>query len=206
MSRDLPGGLGAAFEATEITPAFLVELQWPGGTVRAWNGYHLLAWNLVNWTATGHLGGIGEIKESTEGGANGTQISLSGIPTALITEALRNDSQGRRARIYLGFLVDDGFVIDPYLLFDGLIDFATIQSQGETSTITVNLEKEFIDNRTNARRLNHQDQLIDYAGDLGFEYVAALANKQFTWGKTTVFPTTGGGSGGGSGELVNMDN
>lgn len=197
MSRTLPAGLGVALAGAQLAPAFLVELDWPDGTVYVWNGYYILNWNAVAWQPTGHLGGIAEVRESSELGANGVQLSLSGIPNALVAEALANNSQGRPARIYFGVIGAGGFTIDPYLVFDGLIDFPNIVQNGDTSTITVNLEKEFIDNRSNARRWNHEDQQIDYPGDLGFQYVAALANKQFTWGKATPVTYPAGGNDGG---------
>ncbi len=44
------------------------------------------------------------------------------------------------------------------------------------------LEKELIDRRTNSRRRTHEDQQIDAPGDLYFQYVAGLAQKQVVWG------------------------
>lgn len=204
MSRTLPAGLATALAANEVAAVFLVEVQWPDGTIYMWNGYYTMNWNGHPWLGLGHLGSIAEIKESADTAANGVQLVLSGIPSALITEALRNDTQGRRSRIYFGVISPGGFVIDPYLVFDGLIDYPSLTDEGETSTLTVFLEKEFIDNRSAARRLTHQDQQIDYPGDLGFEYVAGLANKSLTWGKATVYPAaTGGGAGEGDGEFTN---
>lgn len=194
--RTLPTGLDAALSAVEVAPIFLVELDWPTGTVYAWNGYHVLNWNGIDWQPTGHLGGIAEIKESSDGTVNGTQLSMSGISAASIEEALENDSQGRPARIYHGVLSSTGFTIDPYLVFDGLIDFPSIVRNGSTATITVNLEKELYDDRSSVRRWNHEDQQIDFPGDLGFEYVAGIANQQFTWGKATT-PTHSGELGNG---------
>lgn len=204
MSRDLPIGFLALVSAQKVAPVFLVELDWPGGTMLLWNGYYTLRWDGVDWLPLGHLGGIAEIKESSDLGANGVQLSLSGIPTALIASALANDSQGRAARIYFGVISPGGFTVDPYCIFDGMIDYCSIVINGDTSSISVFLEKEFIDNRSNARRWNHQDQQIDYPGDLGFEFVAALSNKQFTWGKATQF-ASGGPAEGSGGEFSGGD-
>jgi hypothetical protein len=195
VSRTLPTGLNTALTAVTVAPVFLVELAWPNTTIRLWNGYHTLAWNSVNWSGVGHLGGISEVKESSDLSATGTVLTLSGIPSSLISEVLRNDALGCPAKIYFGVLTAAGFSIDPYLVFDGMMDAPNISSDGNTSTITLPLEKELIDNRGSARRYTHEDQQIDYPGDLGLEYVAGLQNKDFTWGKATIY--AGGGAGGG---------
>src|ERR1044072_7703574 len=206
MSRTLPTGLGTALAAVEVAPVFLVELDWPTGTVYAWNGYHDLSWNGHTWIGTGHLGGISEIKESNDLGATGTVLTLSGIPSAQIAQALRNDALGLAAKIYVGVLSASGFSIDPYLAFDGMIDAPNINTDGDQSTITIPLEKELVDNRSNARRYTHEDQQLDYPGVLGLEYVTGLQNKDFTWGKATVFANDGGGNGSddGNGDLQNQ--
>lgn len=188
MSRTLPTGLGTALAAVEVAPVFLVQLNWPTGIVYAWNGYHNLVWDSKTWVGTGHLGGISEIKESSDLGANGTVLTLSGIPSAQIAEALRNDSLGMPAKIYFGVLTAAGFSIDPYLVFDGMIDAPNIVTDGDTSTITLPLEKELVDNRSTSYRYTHEDQQLTYPGDLGLQYVTGLQNKDFTWGKATIYP------------------
>lgn len=183
MSRTLPTGFAALTEAKVFRPVFLVELQWPGGTIYVWNGYGTISWDGHTFTGTGHLGTISQIGESSDLAANGVTLQLSGIPSSLLVEALANDSQGRTAKIWLGALAKDGsFAADPYQIFEGVIDICPIEDAGETSTISVKLEKELIDRRINNRRYTHEDQQIDYAGDLFFKYVAGLVDKEVTWG------------------------
>jgi hypothetical protein len=186
MSRSLPTGFAALTEGDVFRPVFLVELAWPSGTVNAWNGYGSISWDSKTWVGTGHLGAISDIGESSDLAANGLTLQLSGIPSSLITEAMADDSQGQPAKIWLGCLAKDGtFAADPYLIFDGVIDVCTLQDDGPTATIQVKIEKELIDRRLNNRRYTHEDQQIDYAGDLFFEFVAGLADKEITWGTKT---------------------
>ena len=199
MSRTLPSGLDTALAAATVYPVLLVELAWPTGTVRCWSGYHDLSWGGHTWTGTGHLGSVSDIQESSVLEQNGVQLILSGIPSSVIANALENNAQGQPAKIYFGVLNGSGFTVDPYLVFDGLIDVATIQDDGTTATVTIQLEKELYDDRSAARRYTHEDLQLDYAGDMGLEYVAALANRQFTWGKTVASPAGGGGNSGGGG-------
>lgn len=186
MSRTLPTGFATKAESPEFLPVFLVELHWPSGTVYVWNGYGTISWNGHTWTGTGHLGTISEIRESSSGKATGCTLTLSGIPSQSIIDALANDSQGQPGYIYLTSMNRAGvFEFDPYQVFDGVIDICPMQEDGQSATISVQLEKELIDRRTHNRRRTHEDQQIEYAGDLYFEYVAGLATKVVNWGAAT---------------------
>lgn len=204
MSRTLPTGLASALQARTIPAAFLVEIDWPDGTVYVWNGYHNLSWNAQTWLGIGHAGQIGEVKESGDLAANGMVLQLSGIPSANIAEVLRNDTQGRPGRVYFGTIDGAGFTIDPVCIFDGVIDITPYSNDGKTATISVNLEKEFIDNRSSAARYTPEDQKRTYPTDLGLDFVPGMAGQTTNWGKNTTAPggPAGGGGGDGSGDLV----
>jgi hypothetical protein len=186
MSRNLPTGLDTATAAASLSPVILVDLTFPAGNVRCWNGYGNITFGSNTFTGTGYLGTISEIKETRDGAANGIQVSLSGIPSSLVSLALVNNSQGQPAKVYLGVLNSSGtFSVDPYLIFDGVIDTCPISDDGKTATITVKLEKELIDTRTRGRRYTDEDQKIDYPTDNGLEYVAGLQQLNIVWGKAT---------------------
>lgn len=188
MSRDVPTGFNAAVEAATVYGIILVELHWPSGIARASNAYHVINWNGVDWQPTGHLGSLSDISETGDGTANGMKLTLSGLSPSAIAQAQENDSQGLPARVYFGVISATGFTIDPYCVFNGLIDFASIMIEAGSASVSISLEKELYDDRSNARRWNHEDQQIDFPGDLGFEFVASIASKQFTWGKATMAP------------------
>lgn len=196
MSREMPTGLDALLLLKTVPCAFLVELDWPDGTVYMWNGYHSLVWNGHTWLGLGHVGGISEVRESADTAANGLVLTLSGVPSANVAEVLRNDTQGRPAKVFFGVLNVDGFSLaDPICIFDGVIDNPSISDDGTTATIEVPIEKEFIDTRSSSARYTHEDQKQRYPADLGLQFVAGLAEKTITWGKATVYPVTGGGDG-----------
>lgn len=200
MSRDLPAGAAAAFAAQKVPPIFLVELQWPTGTVYAWSGFGNITWDGHTFVGTGTLGKISEVRESREGGANGMILSLAGVNSSELARSLEDDSQGRPGKVWVGTLAANGTLAhDPYLLFDGIIDVCPTEDSGETATISVYLEKELIDTRTRGRRYTHEDQQLDYPGDLFFQYVAGLAEKDVQWG-TANAPAGGAAPGSGSGD------
>jgi hypothetical protein len=183
MSRTLPTGFATLTEQTVFRPVFLAEIDWPGGMVRFWTGYGNLTWNGHTWTGTGNLGGISPISENRDQRANGLTLSLHGLPSDLVAEVLANDAQGRSGKLYLAGLAADGTLgADPYLIFDGMIDVTPAEDSGKDATISVRLEKELVDRRARSRRSTHEDQQIDYPGDMFFEYVAGLQDKSFNWG------------------------
>lgn len=186
MGRDLPTGFSAKTEAAVFNPALLVELDWPGGMVRAWSGYGSLVWDGKTFLGVADHGGVSQIREATDGRANGMMLTLSGIPSSLVPEILSNDAQGRSGRVYVAALDDDGALsVDPYLIFDGFIDVTPFEDSGNTASISVALEKERINRRTQSRRRTHEDQQIDSPGDGYFRYVAGLATKSANWGGKT---------------------
>jgi hypothetical protein len=187
MSRPLPTGYASAATVKLSKPIYLVELDWPTGTVYAWTGYGNLVWDSKTFVGTGTLGAIGAAKESGDLAANGATLSMSGIPQSLIALALRNDTQGLPGRIWRGLLADDGtLVCDPYQVFEGQINLPVITDAGVTATISIQLEKELVDNRTGARRYTKEDQQIEYPSDTFFDFIAALPTKVVTWGGPNV--------------------
>lgn len=187
MARNLPTGYAALTEADVFYPVMLIELDWSSGAVRAWTGYGEISWGGNTYYGVGDFGSVSPIGESNNLGANGVTLTLSGVPSDAIAEALTNDSQGRSGKIWIASLNRAGtFQADPYLIFDGLIDVTGIDDSGDTATISVSLEKELIDRRVQSRRSTHEDQQIDYPGDLFFEYVAGLQNKVLAWGGKTL--------------------
>lgn len=186
MARTLPTGFAAVFAAGTVRPIYLAEIDWPSGLIRVWTGYGDLSWAGHTWQGTGEYGRISDVEESTEGGANGLTLELSGIPSANIIDALSNDAQGRSGKVWIGALKADGTLeCDPYEVFDGFIDVTPWEDTGDTCTISVQLEKERINRRAQTRRATHEDQQIDYPGDMFFEYVAGLESKVVNWGGAT---------------------
>lgn len=183
MSRDITAGMQTEVAAAALSPILLAEMDFSGGFVRVWSGLGDLSWNGYTWTGVGDLAGVSQIAESTDFKANGVQLQLSGIPSAMISVALGEKYQGRPCNIYFGAMDDSGAVVaDPFLLFGGSMDTMTISESGETSTIAVSVESRAIDlKRSRERRYTHEDQQIDYPGDLGFEYVAGLQDKDVIW-------------------------
>jgi hypothetical protein len=184
MARSLTTGFKNHIAGVSVTPILLFYADFPSGAVRVWSGYGNLSWGGNTYTGVGNFGGVDRVDESSDQSAKGIVFSLSGIPSSLITIALADAYQGRTCTLWLGALDSTGAVIaDPYQFFSGRMDVMEIEDGGDTATIRLTGENRLIDlNRPRARRYTHEDQQIDYAGDLGLEYVAGLQDKKIYWG------------------------
>ncbi|TXL70100.1 hypothetical protein FHP25_35860 [Vineibacter terrae] len=192
--RDLTAALAAGIQAGVVRPVMLFEGEFAGGTTRVWTGIGDLAWNGQTWLGIGYLGGISDIEETDELRAAGVTVSMSGIPQSLISLALGDVRQNKPGRLYFALMDGDtsNLVADPYLAFEGRLDVVEIDEGAETATISIKYENRLIDlERPRERRYTHEDQQLDYPGDMGFEFVPALQDAQISWGSAG-----GGGSGG----------
>jgi len=194
MARDLSQDFLDQLAAQVIRPAFLVEIETAGGTVRVWTGTGALEWPVTSpateWIGVGEFGSISALPETTEVRAESVRLGLSGIPASMISLALEDTRPGKPVRIYLLLFTDSRQIIgDPYQCFAGKTDAVRLSEGGDTATIEVSVESRLLDlQRARARRYTHEDQQQEFSGDLGFEYVEQLQEMNLSWGQTPPIP------------------
>ncbi len=184
MARDITGALNAKMKGESLEVVFLVELEYPSGILRLWNGYGELSFDSELWTGGGEFLRISEIKETEAIVASGMVFTLSGIPSAAITNALGTDYQGRPATLYVGVLDTDmrTLIADPYVVFEGLMDVQTINDGGDTATVSVTAENHLVDlQRATNRTYTPEDQAIEFPADRGLDFIASLQTKDVLW-------------------------
>ena len=82
-------------------------------------------------------------------------------------------------------LESDTIITNPIKLFAGRMDIMQIIEQGDTATISISLENRLVDLlKPRILRYTHEDQQTLFPGDLGFEFVTALQDKEVVWGPT----------------------
>ena len=206
MSRALSAEMLAVATADIVRPIYLVKAEFDSTppedrNLYLWSGFGDLTFNGKNYLGVGNLLSISAVDESTDLTATGASIVLSGIQSPLLAIARDEDYQGRPITIYLGALDDTGDLIaSPTVLFSGFMDVMTISEAGETSTISVTAENKLIAfDRSYVRRYTAEDQKIDYPNDMGFEFVAKIADQEIIWGRASPASGQGGGSGDGDG-------
>ena len=114
MSRSLPDSIISVLSAETIHPFFATRLFFDTQTLNFWTGLGELTVDGVTYTGTGQLLQISELGETAEISAKGATLTLSGIPSNLISLALTEAYQGRNCEIYFGaidanrtYLVDE---------------------------------------------------------------------------------------------------
>ena len=97
MARGLTTALNNQFIATSLNPFLAVNLDFEDDPVNAWVGNGTITFGGVDYFGLGNLLGVSAIEETQETKATTCIISLSGIPTDLISVALTSNYQDRNS-------------------------------------------------------------------------------------------------------------
>ena len=206
MSRDLSVNTIENISENVVYPFFATELRFDGNIVRMWTGQGTLVLaDGTEWVGLGQLLNISSIEETSEMSVKGASISLSGIPSELLSLALSEPYQGRIAKIYFGtfqrgsllqetsdyILLQDGSRINLEStstgfneLFSGYMDQMNIEESGDTAMIEMMVENKLIDlERARVARFTSGYQKSVYPGDLGMDFIEDLQDKKISWGR-----------------------
>ena len=207
MSRDLSTLTIEAINDDTVHPFFAVELMFDGGNVlRMWTGQGTLVLaDGTEWAGAGTLLNISTVEETSELAVKGATITLTGIPSEVISLALSQPYQGRVCNIYFGtfttgnvlqensdyILLQDGSKIEVQStskgfnsIFSGYMDQMNIAEGADTSTIELSVENKLIDlERARVARFTSGYQKSIYPGDLGLDFVEDLQDRNISWGR-----------------------
>lgn len=187
MARNLTTSVKTEIAASLNRPFLLFEGEFSTFTLRLWTGSYDLSWDSKTWLGNGWFTTISSIEESNDLSANGIDITLSGVPQAMISTILDQVKQNAPGRVWLGFLDASGSVIaDPYLAFSGKLDVPTIDDQVDGPVISISYESIMIDfDKEREYRYTPESQKLFNVNDKGFEYVAQIAKGyKGQWGPT----------------------
>jgi len=197
MSRAIPSSLLSALISDSIQPYFAVELLFDtrtttdvyGNTVdigplRMWTGLGDRTINVQGsnqvFTGTGNLLTIGDLEEVGDLSAKSVELTLSGIPSSIVSLALQEPYQRRTMRLYLGEQSESPVVE----IFSGKMDKMTIVDEAESSTINLTVESKLIElERPSGWRYTNENHQSRYDGDTFFSYVQSIQDVQVIWGK-----------------------
>ena len=196
MSRDLSSGVSSTLNDDVIYPFFAVELNFDSGTftaadgttqdrvLRLWTGLGTLTYGGNQYFGTGNMLDISSIEESTEIAAKGATITLSGVPSQVVSLALSEPYQGRKCIIYLGMTSAQSSLTE---VFTGYMDQMSIEEGPESSTVQLTVENKLIDlERPRVGRFTSEYQKSIYSEDKGFDFVESLQEQKLTWGRAGV--------------------
>jgi hypothetical protein len=212
-TRDVTTTVSNALDDSVVYPFFAVEMLFDGdNALRIWTGQGTLSFGGFDWTGAGTLLDVSAIEETSEIAARGATITLSGLPSEVISLALQQPYQGRICNIYFGMfstaasggslilesgdyiLLEDGDKIlieselvdntDLTKIFSGFMDEMNIEESSDTSQIELKVENKLIDlERQRVRRYTSAYQKSIYPGDKGFDFVESLQDKNLVWGR-----------------------
>lgn len=207
-TRDISQSTIDSLDEDVLYPFFAVELLFDGDqTLRLWTGYGTLVYQGQEWYGTGSFLQIDSVEETTEIAAKGASITLSGIPQEVLSLALSEPYQGRKANIYFGnfskglillessdyILFEDGSKVilesgstNLSQIFSGYMDQMNIEETADTCTVELALENKLIDlERARVARFTSAYQKSLYPGDLGLDFVESLQDKEIVWGRNS---------------------
>lgn len=206
MSRDLSTNTLESIEGDVVYPFFAIELNFDSETLRMWTGQGTLVLeDGTQWVGTGQLLDISAIEETAEMAVRGATLTLSGVPSEILSLALSEPYQGRVCNIYFGtfskgsLLQEDG----PYILlqdggriqleqgisqlFSGYMDQMNIQDGADTATIELKVENKLVDlERARVARFTSGYQKSVYPNDKGLDFVESLQDREIFWGRNAV--------------------
>ena len=185
MSRGLTTEVQGVIDDTVVRPAFFVDLDFASGSNYFWTGVADITTLSNTYVGLGSLLAVSGFSEQYELSASGFRITISGLISDNISDALTENYQRRAAAVYLGFLDGSGALVDdPVVLYSGFMDVMSIQEDGSTSTISVSCENRLVE-LERPRTLYYTDatQKQEFPSDKGFEYVSAIQNISINWGR-----------------------
>ena len=208
MSRDLSNITIESISEDVVYPFFATELRFDDNIIRMWTGQGTLVLeDGTQWIGLGQLLSISSIEETSEMAVKGATITLSGIPSDLLSLALGTPYQGRVAKIYFGTFLRDSLLQETgnYILlegggrinlesmskgfnelFSGYMDQMNIEESGETSSIELAVENKLIDlERARVARFTSGYQKSIYPDDDGLNFIEDLQDKKIPWGRKT---------------------
>lgn len=208
MSRDISSDLIETLSDDVIHPFFAIELFFDTSILRFWSGVGELEFGGNVYTGSGNMIAVSAIDETSDISAQGARLTLSGLPSEMISLAINEPYQGRKCFIYFGTLdvtgdrltqqnghlilnqdssaiLGEGDFRDTVTqIFSGYIDQMNIDEGPETSQISVAVESRLIDlQRPRNRRYTDANQKSRFPNDKGFEFVESLQQKKFAWGR-----------------------
>lgn len=178
--RGRSGPLQAADAARHAGVAMLVEMAFPGGTLRLALASRDITVGADTYTATGSFLQIDASQEGADG-TEGLTLSLSGLDPAVLTLVIAEPYKGTVVRVLeQRFDADHQPVEAPSVEFIGRVVAMTSSEQPQDHTHTVVVQTEHYDaegRRPVSLRFSDAEQRRRYPTDKGAEYVTSMTER-----------------------------
>lgn len=182
-TRDLTTVVEDALDDAVFYPFFAIELNFDNSPLRLWTGRGDATIDGNTYAGTGNLLNVSTVEETSDIAVRGATLTLSGVPSEVLSLALSEPYQGRVCNIYFGVISGTTYS-NLTQVFSGYMDEMDIQESGDTSTIELRVENKLIDlERARVRRFTSGYQKSIYPNDKGLDVVESLQDKEIVWGR-----------------------
>lgn len=168
--------------------AYLVQMSFASGTVRATNWGHVITWGGFDWLAVNAVTSLTPVRHTERAEYPALDLGLQPANDALLAAVIGDpaDYRGRDLLLYLAVLDDSlRLVEDAELVWAGVMDtvrLATGDGAEEEASLVMRCEHQGRDNRAAASlRLNDAQHQRRYPGDTFLSRIEALSGKPVPW-------------------------
>jgi hypothetical protein len=199
MSRWTSALNQAAAELDAIRGAWLIDLEFDSGHVRANDSGADLIFGGNTYYGIATFGGFDGIEESENSVASGMRFTLTGVDSAIIATIKTEVYQNRPATLYVGMLAENSneFVDTPGLAWSGIMDTMTIEKRSREARITLTCEHRLRNSPPKSRwsDADQQARSPTPTPDRFFNLTSLVSSYYSRWGDhaTTYGPGPGGG-------------
>ena len=174
MSRTVPAAILTALAQPEVEPFYAVEIDLDSGPLRLWTGYGNRTIESNTYTGGGNLMGISGLEEVADLSAKEITLTLSGVPSSVVSIALTEPYQRRRVRVLWGVKSQT----DVVEVFSGNLNQMVIEDTPDSATITVTVDSRLVElERASNRRYTSESHKTRHATDTFFDFVAQIQDK-----------------------------
>ena len=180
MSRTVPASILTALAQENVEQFLALEMLFDSGPVRLWTGYGERTIDGEVYTGAGELLNIEGLEEVADLSAKALTVSLSGMPAEIVSLALQEPYQRRKARILYGVTGSSDYVE----VFSGKMNKMTIEDSPESGTVSLLVDSKLVElDRASNRRYTSESQKSRHPDDTFFDYVAGLQDADIIWGR-----------------------
>lgn len=199
MSRTINSSLLNALTGNSVEPFYAVELLFDVkgtldvngnpidlGPMRMWTGLGNRTINVRGadqvFAGTGALLNIAAAEEVGDLSAKAMTISLTGLDPSIISIAMQEPYQRRKARVYMG----EKGVPSVVEIFSGQMDTMQITDEPDMSTVVMTIESKLVElERSRNWRYTDESHKSRHSDDTFFSYVQSIQDQQVAWGRAT---------------------
>ena len=200
MSRNLSTINTAQVDSSHVHLVTMVKMEFDT-PLYTHSDVGTINWGGNDYLGVGGYGGISSTKETEILGPSSITLTLSGVDSDYIAEALDSGNLFDKITIYQAYRQDDGTIYDdPWTVWKGWFDSSAIAMDAESSvSITCQHDLSMLNEKVGSR-YSDEDQQNRYSGDVGLEFTSDAQGLKLLWAGGPV-PTGGRG-----GTLIPGDN